>query len=245
MTTKRAFPHHIQRVFRWLGKGINQFQMIAHGDRILVGVSGADSLCLLWALRERLQWVPVSYELKALYIDMGFEGELGVRLEDYLRKEGFDYKIIRTDIGPAAHLPANEKNPCFTCSRARRKRLFASAREYHCGKVALGHHLEDINATLFLNILYGGSLSTMLPRQNFFGGKLSVIRPFALVYKEQLQRMAAFLGLPLLENPCPSSRTSERNAVNELLSRFYLKDRRIRYNIFQSMRHIHREYLPW
>lgn len=244
MTTKRTFPHQIQRVFRWLGKAIDQFQMIEHGDRILVGVSGADSLCLLWALRERLQWIPVSYELKALYIDMGFEGELGFALEGYLRKEGFDYEIIRTDIGPAAHVPTNEKNPCFLCSRARRKRLFACARDHHCGKIALGHHLEDINATLFLNILYGGSLSTMLPRQEFFEGELSVIRPLALVYREQVHRMAMFLGLPPLENPCPSSRTSARNAVNELLGRFYQKDRRIRYNIFQSMRHIHREYLP-
>lgn len=244
MTTKRTFPHQIQRVFRWLGKAIDQFRMIKHGDRILVGVSGADSLCLLWALRERLQWIPVSYELKALYIDMGFKGDLGADLEGYLRKEGFDYEIIRSDIGPAAHVPSNGKNPCFLCSRARRKRLFEFARAQHCGKIALGHHLEDVNATLFLNILYGGSLSTMLPRQDFFDGKLSVIRPFALLYREQIQQLAGYLGLPSLVNPCPSSQTSERKAVNELLARFYQKDRRIRYNIFQSMRHIHREYLP-
>jgi tRNA 2-thiocytidine biosynthesis protein TtcA len=244
MTTKRTFPPQVQRVFRWLGKAIDQFQMIEDGDRIVVGVSGADSLCLLWALRERLQWIPVSYELKALYIDMGFEGEIGEHLEAYLRKEGFDYEIIRTDIGIAAHQPGNAQNPCFICSRARRQRLFTFARDHQCSTIALGHHLEDINTTLFINILYGGSISTMQPRQDFFGGKLSVIRPFALVSKEQIERVAGSLGLPSLVNPCPSSQTSERKQINDLLAQFYRKDRRIRYNIFHAMRHIHRDYLP-
>ena len=218
--------------------------MIGDGDRIAVGVSGMDSLCLLWILRERLNWIPIKYEIKPVYIDLGFDKKMGLAIEKYLQKECYDYEIIQTDIGVQAHGPVNRENPCFFCSWKRKKKFFSFARDIHCNKIALGHHLEDINATLFINILYGGSMNTMLPHQNFFNGRLSIIRPLALVYKEQIKQLADFLGIPPIVNPCPSSKKSQRKEVNNLLDYFYRKDQRIRYNIFWSLKNIHRDYLP-
>ena len=43
--------------------------MIEDGDRIAVGVSGIDSLSVLWILRERLKWISVKYEIKPIYVD--------------------------------------------------------------------------------------------------------------------------------------------------------------------------------
>ncbi|HPD60910.1 MAG TPA: ATP-binding protein [Thermodesulfobacteriota bacterium] len=241
---RKKFPQPIQKVFHWVGKAISQFQMIEDGDRIAVGVSGIDSLSVLWILRERLKWISVKYEIKPIYVDLGFDGDLTKIITDYLKSEVYDYKIITTDIGLKAHSPVNYKNPCFFCSRERRKKLFTLAKEMKCNKIAFGHHLEDINATLFLNILYGSSISTMLPRQDFFGGKLTIIRPFALVPKEQIQKLANFAGIPPIVNPCPSAQTSQRKQVDEFLNYFYKKDRRIRYNIFNAMQNINRDYLP-
>lgn len=62
---------------RAVGKAIHRYDMISDGDRIAVGLSGGkDSLTLLHILRDRLSRAPVSYKLVAIYIDMGFEGEL-------------------------------------------------------------------------------------------------------------------------------------------------------------------------
>ena len=241
---KQHFPYRVQRIFRWVGKAIDQFQMIAPGDRIAVGVSGGDSLCLLWILRERLKWIPVSYQIKAVYVDLGFEGTTSSTIEAYLQREGFDYEVIKTDFGIRAHSPENRENPCFLCARERRRTLFDFVGANRCNKLALGHHLEDINATFFLNILYGSSLSTMLPRQELFEGRITIIRPLALVYKEQLQRLADLLALPSVGNPCPSSNRSQRKAVSDFLNHFYSQDRRIRYNVFQAMRNINSAYLP-
>jgi len=242
--SKKRDPKPIQRVFHLVGKAIDQFQMMKNGDRIVVGVSGVDSITLLWILRERLEWIPVEYTLKAVYIDLGFDKTTAKIIEDYLKKESYDYEIINTDIGMRAHEPRAQYNPCFLCSRERRKRLFLLARDGNYQKLALGHHLDDINATLFMNIFYGSSISTMLPRQDLFGGALSIIRPLALVYKEQIQKLAESLSIPSIVNPCPSSQISQRKKINKFLNHFYRKDRRIRYNIFHAMRNINKDYLP-
>jgi Predicted ATPase of the PP-loop superfamily implicated in cell cycle control len=70
---KSAIQKFIQKVFRGVGKAIDQFHLMEDGDRILVGVSGVDSITLLWVLRERLAWIPVKYTLKAVYINPGFD----------------------------------------------------------------------------------------------------------------------------------------------------------------------------
>jgi tRNA 2-thiocytidine biosynthesis protein TtcA len=241
---KRDFPPLVQQAFRWVGKAIERYRMIEAGDRIAVGVSGMDSLCLLWILRERLKWIPVTYEVKAVYVDLGFEAIMNQTIETYLEEESHGFEILKTTIGPLAHSPVNRENPCFLCSRERRKVLFTYARESGYNKIALGHHLEDINATLFMNIIYGGSFSTMMPCQELFRGRLTIIRPLAMLYKEQIRRLAEWLSLPALKNPCPSSKRSERREVGDFLSHFYKKDPRIRYNIFRAMRNIRHNYLP-
>ncbi|MCX8012274.1 MAG: tRNA 2-thiocytidine biosynthesis TtcA family protein, partial [Desulfobacterota bacterium] len=241
---KKYFPPHIQKIFSWVGKAISQFQMVENGDRIVVGVSGVDSLSVLWVLRERLRWVSIKYEILPIYIDLGFNGDLNKQITDYLKSEAYDFKTLNTDVGIRSHSSANRKNPCFFCSRERKKILFNFARENNCNKIVLGHHIEDINATLFLNIIYGSSISTMLPRQDFFGGKLTIIRPFALVSKVQIQKLADSVGMPPLVNPCPSALNSQRYQINRFLDYFYKKDRRIRYNIFRALKNINKDYLP-
>ena len=53
-----------------VGRGINRFQMILDGDRVVIAVSGGkDSLALSYALAERKQWIPIDYELRAIHID--------------------------------------------------------------------------------------------------------------------------------------------------------------------------------
>ena len=241
---KRDFPYAVQRVFRWLGKALARYEMIEHGDHIIVGVSGVDSLSLLWLLRQRLAWIPVTYTLKAVYIDLGFDEATTQAIEQHLSDESYDYAIIKTDIGAKAHSEENLKNPCFYCTWQRRKKLFQFCKDNDFNKIALGHHLEDINATFFINVIYGGAVSTMAPCQSFFEGRVTIIRPLAMLYKEQINQIASFARIPAIDNPCPSAKSSQRKEVSDMLNHFYRKDRRIRYNIFNALGNVRREYLP-
>jgi tRNA 2-thiocytidine biosynthesis protein TtcA len=229
---------------RLVGKAIHRYSMISDGEKIAVGLSGGkDSLALMWILSERLSRIPISYELFAIYIDPGFEDSYITRLEDYCRKMKYNLRVEQSDFGIRAHSDENLENPCFLCSRLRRKRLFEIADELGCNKLALGHHKDDIIETLFMNMCYGGSISTMLPLQPLFDGAFTIIRPLSYVDEDTIQRFARQKNFPVFHNACPSEKQSKRYEIKQMLSKLYKSNRKIKGNIFRSLTNVNTDYL--
>ena len=227
-----------------MGKALHRYQMISDGDRILVGLSGgADSLSLMWMLSERLRRVPISYELFAVHIDPGFEGSFAEPLKAYCDQIGFSLRVEYTDYGLQGHSAMNRENPCFLCSRLRRKRLFEIADELGCRKIALGHNRDDVIETLFMNICYAGEISTMLPSQTFFQEKFTLIRPLAFADETLIRRFAGDRQFPDFENPCPTAKASKRQEIKSLLKQLYRSNNKIKGNIFRAMSHVRLDYL--
>ena len=227
-----------------MGKALHCYQMISDGDRIIVGVSGgADSLTLMWVLTERLKRVPINYELFAVYIDPGYEGSFGESLEWYGNKLGFSFRAEYTDYGRLAHSSENRENPCFLCSRLRRKRLFEIADELGCNKLALGHNKDDIIETLFMNICYAGEISTMVPSQTFFQEKFTVIRPLAFADEQLIRKFARDKKFPEFINTCPSANNSKRTEMKTFLQQLYRANKKVKGNIFRAMSNVNTDYL--
>ena len=218
--------------------------MIEDSDRVLVGVSGGkDSLTLLHLLTTLKQRAPVLFTLVPVHIDPGFDEGAGSRLKAYVDRHYEALHVEKTDHGITAHSRKNRENPCFLCSRLRRKRLFELAREYGCRKIALGHNKDDLIETLFINILYTGKIGTMKPRQSFFKGKLDIIRPLSYLESDQIGRFARVLGMPVFDNPCPSAGNTKRAEVRQMLETLYRQNKNIKGNIFRAMGNIARDYL--
>jgi len=240
----RNDDHTYRALNRFVGKALHRYDMIADQDRILVGISGgADSLTLLWVLSERQSRAPINYQLFAVFIDPGFEKSFAGALKVFCEKEGFRLRVEHTDYGLLGHSSANKENPCFLCSKLRRKRLFEIAQEMGCNKLALGHNKDDIIETLFLNICYAGEISTMLPAQKMFQGRFTLIRPLAFANEDLIRRYADERHLPVFENPCPTSKTSKRREIKMLLNQLYRSNGKIKGNIFRAMSHVKPEYL--
>ncbi len=230
---------------RNVGKALHQYDMISHGDRILVGLSGGkDSFILMWILSERLKRIPINYELYSVHVDLGFDDGFSKSLAEYCRQIGFELRIEHTDYGVLAHSSKNRENPCFLCSRLRRKRLFEIADELGCNRLALGHNKDDIIETLFMNIFYAGEISSMLPFQSFFQGKFSVIRPLAFVDEDIIERFAREKGYPVFKNPCPSIKSTKRHEIKKILTQLYRNNTKVKGNIFRAMHHVKMDYLP-
>jgi tRNA 2-thiocytidine biosynthesis protein TtcA len=229
---------------RDVGKAIHQYDMISDGDRILVGVSGGkDSLALLSILNERLSRIPITYKLFPVYIDPGFPDGFSDALYGFLQLNSFDLRVEKTDNGIIAHSEENFENPCFLCARLRRKRIFEIADELGCSKIAFGHHKDDIIETFFLNLCYAGNISTMRPMQPFFKGEISIIRPLAFVEEDSIKRFAANKQFPEFIHPCPYANISKRKQIKEWLDLLYKTNKKIRGNIFRSLKNVNPEYL--
>ncbi len=234
-----------KKLRRAVGKALYEYQMIADGDRIAVGLSGGkDSLTLLYLLQERIAWAPVDYSLHPIYIDPGFENSFSDQLSEHCQTLGLTLQVEKTDFGPVAHSDINRENPCFLCARHRRQRMFEVAEKMNCRKVALGHHKDDLIETLFINMCYAGEISTMLPAQTLFKGAITLIRPLAYADEERIGQFAKQAAFPKFVNSCPSANNSKRQEIKELLNGLYRSNRKIKGNLFRAMRHVNLEYLP-
>jgi len=236
---------YLEREIRKLmGKAIHQYRLIEDGDKILVALSGGkDSSVMTKLLHERRARVPINYELGVLTVDLGYEGGNFELLEEYVKGFGSDYFLKKTQIGPLAHSPLNRENPCFLCARLRRKVIFETAKELGFNKIALGHNRDDIVETFLLNIFYSGEISTMVPHQVLFGGRLSIIRPLSLIEADKIRVYAKLHNLPIIHDGCPTKKVTCRNEIKFLLGELDKRDKRIKRNIFRALSNVKSEYL--
>jgi len=226
---------------------INDYQMISPGDHILVALSGGDdSYALMKLFTLKKVYIPEDITLFAVHIDLGFSEnnvEHLQNMESFLSKLGIKYVIDRTNIGRIAHAESNSVNPCFLCSKLRRKRFLELAEKYHCNKIAFGHHKDDIVETLLINIFFGREISTMKPKQDLFKGKFHIIRPLAYLWEHVIKEYARQQAFPSFENECPTSMTSKRKLVKDILSELEQNNENIKENIYKAMKHVKTDYL--
>ena len=233
----RAVPYVERQIISLCGKAVHGWSMIGDGDGVAVGLSGGkDSLSLLWLLAQRRRRVPIDFRLLAIHVEMGFHtvdtGALA-RLCDEL---GVEFLVVPTDYGPRAHTDENRENsPCFFCAMHRRRELFQAAAAHGCRKLALAHHQDDIFETFLLNLLYAGSLSTMLPVQPFFGGEIVLIRPLALCPADLTRRFAEHRGLPVQPPCCPSASLGHRALVRDWLDERHRANKKTRSSIWHAL----------
>lgn len=224
-----------------VGKAITDYGMIQANDRILVAVSGGkDSLCLLNILRYRQSFVPVKYELLAAHVDMGYHCVHPKVLEGYLEKEGYRHYIKKIDI-----LKGKDRSSisCFWCAWNRRKALFETAEKFGCQKIALGHHKDDIIQTILLNIFFNGEISAMTPKQELFGGKITIIRPLAYVEEKEIIRFGRQIDFPHPRCKCPNADISKRNKVAGIIKDLEKICPNTKSNIFNALKRIKKDYL--
>jgi len=92
------------------------------------------------------------------------------------------------------------KTMCSLCSRLRRGALYTFAHENGYTKIALGHHKDDIVATFFLNLFFGGRMAAMPPKLKSDDGRNIVIRPLAYLRERDIAEYAAQKQFPII--PC-------------------------------------------
>lgn len=194
------------------------YNMIAEGDKIAVGVSGGkDSLTLLYLLAALRRYYPAHYELQAVTIDMGLPGMDFSPVAALCEKLEVPYQIKKTEIGPIIFDYRHEKNPCSMCAKMRRGALNDVLLSLGCNKIALGHHFDDAVETFLLSLVYEGRISCFQPVTHMTRTGVDQIRPMLYAGEVRIANLAKALALPIVENPCPEDRGSKRYEIKQFI----------------------------
>ncbi len=191
-THERKQAHEAARLAKRLrhavGRAIADYNLIEDGDRVMVCLSGGKDS---WTLLDLL----LSLQAKA---PVKFE-LAAVNLDQ--KQPGFPEHVI----------------PDY-CRRLRRGALYAFAEREGFNKIALGHHRDDILATFFLNLFYGGTLKAMPPKLLSDDGKHVLIRPLSYCREAEIAEYATQRAFPIIPcNLCGSQETLQRKQVRRIL----------------------------
>jgi len=210
-----------KRLLRITGQALADYAMIADDDRVMVCLSGGkDShglLDLLMTIRGRAR---IRFDLIAVNLDQKQPGFPADVLPDYLGRLGVPFHIETQDTySVVRRLIPEGATACSLCSRLRRGILYRVADELGATKIALGHHRDDILATFFLNLFYGGRLKAMSPKLVSDDGRHVVIRPLAYVKEADLAHYAQLRGFPIIPcDLCGSQEHLQRRQMREMLN---------------------------
>lgn len=228
---------YIKRVLSFTRRALDDYRMIAPGDRVAVGVSaGKDSLTLLCALAQLRRFYPVPFELIAVTVDMGFAGGTDFSpIRALCEKLEVPYHVVPTEISHIIFDIRKEKNPCSLCAKMRRGALHNAAVALGCNVVALGHHFDDAVETFMLNLFYEGRIGCFSPVSYLSRTGIRVIRPMIYMPEKDVRYFASHASLPVIPSKCPADKNTEREKMKQLLNTLERDNDGLRYRIFGAM----------
>lgn len=228
--------NELKRMLSFVRRAVDDYEMIDEGDRVAVGVSGGkDSLTLLMTLCALKRFYPKSFEIVAITVDMGFPDMDYSKICELCQSEGVEYKIVKTDIAKIIFDVRRESNPCSLCAKMRRGALHAAACESGCNKVALGHHYDDAVETFMMNLFFEGRLGCFSPKSYLSNRKITLIRPMLYATERDVAYFARRRELPIVKNPCPEDKATERENMKQLLLTLERDNKGLKHRIFHAM----------
>lgn len=231
----------VKRLQRNVGQAIADFNMIEADDKVMVCLSGGkDSYAMLDFLMSLKKRAPINFDLIAVNLDQKQPGFPEHILPAYLDKLGVEYKVVEEDTYSIVTDKIPEgKTTCSLCSRLRRGILYRTAIELGATKIALGHHMDDMVETLFLNMFHGARLKSMPPKLVSDDKKNIVIRPLAYCRESDLQAFSELQGFPIIPcNLCGSQENLQRKKIKKMLAEWDQQQPGRVQNVFKSMSRI-------
>jgi len=188
-------------------KTIEQFDMLAPGERVLVAVSGGKDSLAVWDILTELGW-----EAEGFYVGLGigdysnesagyaqrFAAERGLTLlvEDLRRDHGIDV--------PHGSRAA-KRAPCSACGLSKRHLFDEAARRGGYDAVVTGHNLDDEAAVLMGNVLHWKNeyLGRQLPVLEARDGFPKKVKPLVRLTERETAAYCLLPGIDYVVDECP------------------------------------------
>jgi tRNA(Ile)-lysidine synthase TilS/MesJ len=226
----------LQKLLSRMRKAVTDYDMIADGDKIAIGVSGGkDSLVLLYCMKELQRFLPQKFDLVAVTLSLGNEGFDTARLIDFYRQLGVEYHIEDTNIAKVVFDVRNEKNPCSLCSNMKRGAIYNVAKSLDCNKAAFGHHKDDVVETLLLSLFYEGRINTFSPVTYLDRKDITLIRPMIYMEEKMIRTFTQKEGITPVPSGCRVDGETKRQQVKDLVWNLTKENRHLKDNLFGAI----------
>lgn len=195
---------------------------------------------MLDALLHLQRVAQIEFSVVAVNLDQKQPGFPDHILPGFFESKGIDYYIIDKDTYSVVKSKIPEgKTTCSLCSRLRRGTLYSFAEEIGATKLALGHHMDDMVETLFLNMFFQAQMKGMPPKLLSDDKRNIVIRPLAYCREKDIAKVAADSAYPIIPcNLCGSQENLQRKKIKSMIAEWDSANPGCVENIFHSLQNV-------
>jgi tRNA 2-thiocytidine biosynthesis protein TtcA len=205
------------KIRKQMVEAIATYKLIEEGDKLMVCCSGGkDSSIMLTLLKEIQRRAPYNYTLEAVMLDQKQPGFDAGAFRSWVAAQDIKLTIIERDTYSIVKEKVTSGTYCSLCSRLRRAILYDHAVDHGFTKLVLGHHRDDLNQTLLLNLFYTGKISSMPPKLKSDDGRNILIRPMMKVDEGDIKALAKEWEIPIIPcNLCGSQEGMKRQLIKK------------------------------
>ncbi len=228
-----------RNLLKKVNRVLDEYKFLTDEDRVCVAVSGGkDSLSLLHLLLEHRRFYNGKYAVGAVHVVSDFAPNAS-EIRDYIASfcDSLGVPCAFPEMSVTTDREGNPADPsCFWCAWKRRSTLFEHTVANGYTKLALGHHADDVAETTLLNLIYHGTLETMLPGRIFFDGKFMLIRPLFYVKEKDLAQYSRMAGFRTSTCICPNADTSKRKRMKDFVRELKGESKLLHENLWRAAR---------
>lgn len=214
-----CFTRHCAEQVR---RAIEDHDMIAADERVLVAVSGGKDSLGLWQLLREL-----GYDADGLYVGLGI-GEYSDRSGEHARAfaERKGWPLLEVDLRTTFGFDIPEASkaihrvPCSACGMSKRHVFNDAARSNGYDVLATGHNLDDEAAVLLGNVLRwdAGYLGRQHPILAAAPGFVRKVKPLVRLGERELAAYCVLTGIDYIIEECPMAAGNRHLGYKELLN---------------------------
>ncbi len=231
-----------KRIWSKFVRAISEFNLVEEGDKVAVAVSGGkDSMLMAKLFQELKRHWQVNFYVEFIAMDPGYHESNRKLLIENCNYLNIPLHIFESRIFDVVDNVAKDY-PCYICAKMRRGALYSKAQQLGCNKLALGHHFNDVIETTLLNLFYGGSFKTMLPKLKSKNFKhMELIRPLYFVKESDIKAFMKNAGISSLNCGCivAAGKTgSKRYEVKNMIEKMKVNFKDIDKSIFHAAQNV-------